>query len=727
MKLIKTILSVVFLLGMQFFAFSEEIAIETSNTLMLLERVEGDTLKFVYYGPRLDRIDQDRLLREKDPSIALYGYPVFGTSDGAPYAMQMEHADGNQTLDLKVTGIDRRPDGSVDINMADRLFPVSVKLRYKPYKGSDVIESWVEVKNGEEGAVRLHRFDSSFLPIEQGDVWVSRLHGDWASEATLVEEPLRPGMLQIKTTDGARSSHYARPEVMISLDGKPCENDGRTIGAALEWSGNFSLRFDTESRRVHRFFAGVLAEPSGYVLAPDSVLVLPRVAYTYSRNGKGGVSRNFHSWAKTEGKVYRAERPRDILLNSWEGVYLNIKEPVIEKMVNDWSALGGELFVLDDGWFGDKYPRNVDNSSLGDWRTDRRKLPHGIEGLIKTTQDNGMKFGLWIEPEFTNVRSKLYETHPDWVLRAGGRPLRYGRGGTQMILDMTNPVVRDFTVNFVDSILSEHPEIAYLKWDCNTFLLNYGSSSLPADRQTNIYFDYHKGLKDALKRIRAKHPDVAIQNCGGGGGRYNYGLMPYFDEFWVSDNTDAWQRVFIQWGASMFYPPHVMGQHVSASPSHQTGRIIPMKFRFDVAMSGRLGMEMLPSAMTETERDFARKAIATYKEIRPLIQNGEQYRLLSPYGDSGMASMEYLSIDGSEAILFAYKMKHYQNQVIPRFRLVALDPDAIYSVEELNIYPGVGRQLADGEKYSGRYLMERGLRLGMGSEYSSSLIRLKRL
>lgn len=338
-----------------------------------------------------------------------------------------------------------------------------------------------------------------------------------------------------------------------------------------------------------------------------------------------------------------------------------------------------------------------------------------------------MKFGLWIEPEFTNVRSKLYETHPDWVLRAGGRPLRYGRGGTQMILDMTNPKVRDFVVNLVDSLLSEHPEIAYLKWDCNTFLLNYGSSSLPADRQTNIYIDYHKGLTDALKRIRAKHPDVAIQNCGGGGGRYNYGLMPYFDEFWVSDNTDAWQRVFIQWGASMFYPPHVMGQHVSASPSHQTGRIIPMKFRFDVAMSGRLGMEMLPSAMTETERDFARKAIATYKEIRPLIQNGEQYRLLSPYGDSGMASMEYLSTDGSEAILFAYKMKHYQNQVIPRFRLVALDPDAIYSVEELNIYPGVGRQVPDGEKYSGRYLMENGLRLSMGSEYSSSLIRLKRL
>ena len=702
----------------------EEICIETRNTQMLLKRVAGDTLKFVYYGPRLDAADTHRMLKEEDKTLMLYGYPVFGTADGTAYAMQMEHADGNQTLDLKVEGIDRLQDGGVDIRMRDRVYPVDVKLCYRTYPESDMIETWVEVYNGEKKAVRLNRFDSSFLPIEQGDVWVSRLHGDWASESTLVEEPLGKGVLQIKTTDGARGSHYARPEVMVSLDGKPSESHGRTIGAALEWSGNFSLRFDTESHRVHKFFAGALSEPSGYVLESDSLLVTPRVVYTYSDRGKGGVSRNFHAWAKHDGKVHGCDRQRDILLNSWEGVYLDIKEPVIEEMMRNWKDLGGELFVLDDGWFGDKYPRNVDDSALGDWRTDNRKLPNGIDGLIRKARKNGLKFGIWIEPEFTNPRSVLYEQHPDWVLANTNRPLRYGRGGTQLILDLTNPEVQDFIVGTVDSLLTEHPEIAYVKWDCNTFLLNYGSQSLPANRQANIYFDYHKNLLNVLERIRARHPDVAMQNCGGGGGRYNYGLMPYFDEYWVSDNTDALQRIYIQWGSSMFYPPHVMGQHVSASPSHQTGRLLPMKFRFDVAMSGRLGVEMLPSAMTDTERQFARQAIATYKEIRPLIQNGEQHRLLSPYGDSGMASIEYLAPDGGEALLFAYKVRHYQNQVIPRFRLEDLDPDATYMVQELNVYPGQSPRAVDGGTFTGRYLMEVGLRLEMSSDFSSALLRL---
>lgn len=707
-------------------ARAEDIAVETDNTLMLLKSVPGDTLKFVYYGPRLSDVDRRAMLDDHDPELVNYGYPVFGTTDGAPYAMQASHADGNQTLDLAVTAVRRGPDGSVDIDMHDRKYPFKVCLRYVPDRANDIIETWAEVSHSEDGPVRLHRFDSSFLPLEQGDVWVSRMHGDWASEAFLLEEPLRPGLLQIKTTDGVRNSHYARPEVMISLDGRPREDSGRVIGAALEWSGNFSLRFDTESRRVHRFFAGALAEPSHYTLAPDSVMVLPRVAYTFSSGGKGGVSRNFHRWARA-GHVHGCDKPRDILLNSWEGVYLDIKEPVIEKMMADWADLGGELFVLDDGWFGVKYPRDVDNSSLGDWRTDTRKLPHGIDGLIRKARGRGLRFGLWIEPEFTNDPSELFEAHPDWVLRAAGRPLRYGRGGTQLLLDMTNPAVRSFAVNLVDSLLTAHPGIDYLKWDCNTFMLNYGSTYLADDRQTNVQFDYHRGLLDVLERVRAKYPDVVIQNCGGGGGRYNYGLMPYFDEFWVSDNTDAWQRLFIQWGASMFYPPSVMGQHVSASPSHQTGRVVPMKFRFDVAMTGRLGLEMLPSAMSGEERDFARAAIATYKELRPLMSSADLYRLHSPYGDSGVASLSYVAPGAADAVLFAYKVRHRQNMVIPRFRLAGLDRDALYSVTELNVWPGSKPRKPHGSVRSGAWLMDTGLRIDMPSEYSSAVFRISRV
>jgi alpha-galactosidase len=300
-----------------------------------------------------------------------------------------------------------------------------------------------------------------------------------------------------------------------------------------------------------------------------------------------------------------------------------------------------------------------------------------------------------------------------------------GRGGTQLVLDMSNPAVQDFVFKVVDDIMTETPNTYYIKWDCNMVTKNFGSHYLSADNQSHLYVDYHLGLIKTLKRIREKYPDLVIQCCASGGGRVNYGLMPYFEEFWVSDNTDAKQRLFIQWGTSMFFPACAMAQHVSASPNHQTGRRLPLKFRFDVAMTGRLGMEMKPSDLSAEEMKFAQSCFKTYKEtIRPIVQQGDLYRIISPYEGNGYCSEMYVKEDKSEAIFFVYKYEHYVDFFRPRFYFAGLDPDATYTLTEI-----CRQESADhweGSSFTGRFLMQQGVEIGFRGEYASKVIRLVR-
>ena len=290
---------------------------------------------------------------------------------------------------------------------------------------------------------------------------------------------------------------------------------------------------------------------------------------------------------------------------------------------------------------------------------------------------------------------------------------------------MTNPDVQDFVFGVVDDLLTQYPDIAYIKWDANVELFNYGSTYLPQDKQSHIYIDYHRGLEKVLQRIRAKYPVVVLQACGGGGGRAGYGVMPYYDEFWVSDNTDALQRIYMQWGASYFYPSIAMAQHVSASPNHQTGRSVPLKFRFDVAMTGRLGMELQPKDMTAEELEFSKRAIAEYKLIRPIVQLGEQYRLVSPYDKKGVASLMYVSSDTSQAVFFAYKMEHFTNMNVQRVRMDGLDADKTYKITELNVPVDKQPCHLNGKVFTGRMLMNTGIELALNSEYASRVFLLE--
>ncbi len=706
-------------------AWGGDILISTPRTSMILHSSEGGDLRFAYYG---DKLSDGELRQVYDTwnGFNRPAYPVFGTTCNEETALQVMHADGNLTLDLIVKNVRKEnlPNATLTVvEMVDKVYPFQVNAFYKAYNEVDIIETWTEISHQEKKAVILKRFDSGHIMVRKGDVWLSHLHGNWASETFVTAEPLLAGMKVIKNRDGARNAQGDHAEVMLSLDGEPKEDSGRVVGAVLCWSGNYKLRIDTDNNYGHHLFAGINEESSEYKLEPKEVFTTPVLALTYSQEGIGGASRNYHRWARN-GMVHNGKNQRDILLNSWEGVYLDVNEGAMQQMMADIASMGGELFVMDDGWFGGKYPRKYDDSSLGDWVVDTRKLPNGLNGLIASARKNNIKFGIWLEPESANLRSELYEKHPDWVLQVKGRPLQTGRGGSQLLLDLCNPKVQDFMFNLVDTLLTNYPQIAYIKWDANADLKNYGSVYLPADKQSHVNVDYHRGLVKVLQRIRAKYSDVVIQACGGGGGRVNYGVMPYCEEFWVSDNTDALQRVYMQWGTSYFYPSVAMAQHVSASPNHQTGRSLPLKYRFDVAMSGRLGMEIQPKDMSDDEKRLSQKAIEDYKSIRPVVQQGDLYRLISPYDKKGVASLMYVTPDKKKAVFFAYKLEHFNNQTMPRMLLAGLDPDKTYRVRELNPKEGDVCYM-NGREVKGALLMRTGFEGPLWREYASCVLALE--
>ena len=704
----RIVLSVALMLSLS--AFADVLNISTPRTTLLLQADKSDELKVIYYGTKLS--DADAKTVEQTAKDKFAAYPVYGMNGADEAALSVLHADGNMSLQMVVQGTETKKDGDARITvvkMKDRVYPFFVNVFYKAYDNVDMIETWTEISHQEKKNVDLQKFLSGSLPIRRGDVWISSLYGSWANEARLCQEPLTPGVKMIKNKDAVRNAHLAHAEVMFSLDGKPNETRGRVIGAALCYPGAYKLYVDTGDGEYHRFFAGINEENSTYHLKKGEVFTTPALALTYSEEGLSGASRNFHKW----GRKYRlahGDKERRILLNSWEGVYFNINEEGMDQMMGDIAGMGGELFVMDDGWFGDKYPRNIDNSSLGDWVVDKRKLPNGIGNLVKCADKNGISFGIWIEPEMTNNKSELYEKHPDWIVKAPGREATCGRGGTQLVLDMSNPVVQDFVFKVVDDLMTENPRISYIKWDANMSIVNHGSNYLSKDNQSHLFIEYIRGLEKTCQRIRAKYPDLTIQNCSSGGGRVNWGLMPYFDEFWVSDNTDALQRIFMQWGTSYFFPSIAMGQHIGNSPSHQTFRTIPLKYRIDVAMTGRLGMELQPKNLSDEEKKLCRNAIAEYKTIRPVVQFGDLYRLVSPYDNKNVASLMYVTEQKDKAVFFWYKLVHMMNEHLPRVQMAGLDPSRTYKVHELNRIDN--EPLAfEGKSFSGAYLMSNGLEI----------------
>ena len=441
------------------------------------------------------------------------------------------------------------------------------------------------------------------------------------------------------------------------------------------YSGNFLAGAEVDQYETTRVFMGINPFDFSWRLQPGESFQTPEAVLVYSAEGIGGMSRTYHRLYRTRlsrGRYRDLERP--ILVNNWEATYFDFNAQKIEAIAETASELGIELFVLDDGWFG---KRDDDRSCLGDWVVDRNKLPDGLEDLARRVNDKGLQFGLWFEPEMISPDSDLYRAHPDWCLHVPGR--RRTEGRRQLILDLSRQDVRDYLYEAISGILASSP-ISYVKWDMNRNMTEIGSAQMDAEGQSEIAHRYMLGLYDLLERIVTAFPDVLFESCSGGGGRFDPGMLYYMPQTWTSDDTDAVERLKIQYGTSIVYPVSSMGAHVSAVPNHQLHRMTSLEMRGDVAMSGNFGYELDLTVFTDEEKEIVKDQVATYKELRGLIQTGDLYRLKSPFEGNETAWM-MVSGDRQEAVVFYFRTLAEPNPALRRLRLAGLDAAAVYVMD----------------------------------------------
>ena len=730
MKRLLTILSAALTAGAVSAAAPQQlIDIRTDDvSIVLAARPDGE-VHFRHFGSRID--DPSPLAGYKSSRRADHGTddlacPAMGGRNFREPALRITHADGDMNTDLRYVSHSSRQlaDPNVTetvVKMTDCCQALDVELVFTAYARENVITTHTVIRNREEGPVTLHSFYSSAVTLKSDKYLLTHLYGAWAREAQVDHTLLTHGSKSIESMREVRTTHTENPAFMLTLgSGSFSENCGEVIAGALAWSGNFRLNFEVDEYDVLTVLAGANPNGSEYRLRPGESFTTPEMIYTHSLRGAGGASRNLHDWGRNYG-VYHAERVVPTLLNSWEGAYFDFDAKVLKQMIDDAASMGLEMFVLDDGWFGNKYPRNAANAGLGDWQVNWKKLPAGIDDIASYAHRKGLKFGIWIEPEMVNPKSELAERHPDWIVRPPKREAPETR--RQWLLDLSNPAVQDFVFETFDNTMKLSDKIDYIKWDANRNANNVGSAYLPADEQSHFWIDYAQGFYKVMERIRAKYPDVLIQACASGGGRVEYGALRYFDEFWTSDNTEALSRARIQYGTSLFYPAVAMGSHVSAVPNHQTGNVTPIKFRFDMACAGRLGMELQPKQMTDAEKEFARRAIASYKEYRDIVMQGDLYRIGTPYDESGCYGVLYVAKDKRQAVLFAYSLRYQGRSLIPKFRLDGLDPKTGYTVRELNV--DKPRFWFDGKTLSGELLMNAGINPHLSKIYDSAVFILK--
>ena len=641
-------------------------------------------------------------------------YPQSGNGFILEPALAATHADGNTSTDLNYLNHEKNViDANVSltrIELKDPVYPFFVTLCFKTYSNEDVIEQWTEIRNGEGGVVTLSRFASSSPILRAGDYWLSQFHGDYRREATLAEEKLGPGIKILDSKIGVRASRFCLPSFIVSLNGPADEEQGEAIGGSLEWSGSFQLAFEVDWQNRLRALCGINPFAEQYHLQPGETLKTPAMLWTWSHAGKGQVSRNFHRWARQYG-IRDGARPRPVLLNNWEATGFDFDERTIVSLFDGAKEIGADMFLLDDGWFGNAHPRNDDHAGLGDWQVNTNKLVHGLSYLAAEANKRGVQFGIWIEPEMVNPRSDLFEKHPDWAIRQPHRELQFSRN--QLDLDLSRPEVRDFVWHVVNGTLST-PGVGFTKWDANRFVTQPGSTFLPAGSQSELLVKYNFALYEVMSNMAATFPNVMAMACSGGGGRVDYGSLKYFDSFWPSDNTDPRDRVKIQWGFSHFFPAETIAAHATK----MGGRTL--KFALDVAMSGALGIDMDVRKLSPDEVRQIAGTISLYKkEIRDTVEQGNLYRLESPYTNP-RAALDYVSRDASRAVLFIYQLQDGSAAVVrPR----GLDPQRKYAVQEVNL-PENHRSLlnASGQLISGAELMRDGVESPCHKEFDSAVI-----
>lgn len=680
---------------------TNKIVIETHNTAIVYKVGKDKKVSQVYIGEKLLQPDYADLNTGREI------YLTAGTDNQMEPAIRAVHNDGNPSLNLQFEDYKQTTEGNIthtQIALKDPAYPFQVTIHFKAYANEDVIKTWTEIRHQEKKPVMLTQYASSLLHFNAGQYWLTQFHGDWAREVQMAEEKLSNGIKNIESKLGTRTNFYQTQTFILSLGGRSSENEGKLIAGTLGWTGNFKYTFEIDQKNGLRVISGINPFASEYYLAPNEVFATPEFIFTYSAKGKGLASRNLHKWVRNNA-LLDGNAPRMTLLNNWEATHTRFNEQQLVELFEEARKLGVDLFLLDDGWFGNKYPRNDDKAGLGDWQPDRSKLPNGIIKLVQEASARGIKFGIWLEPEMVNPKSELYEKHPEWILKLPNRPESYGRN--QLVLDLTNPSVQDFVFGIVDDMMTKNPGIAFIKWDCNRSMTNAYSAYLK-DRQSHLYINYTKGFYHVMERIRKKYPHLPIMLCAGGGGRTDYKALEYFTEFWPSDNTDALERIFIQWGYSYFFPSNTISAHVTSMGKQS------LKFRTDVAMMGKMGYDIRINNFTEKELEFSKDAVKTYAPISDIIWKGDLYRLISPY-DENRAVLMYVNEIRNKAVLFNYHTNLRKKDSFSKVLLQGLNPAKNYRIREINLPRDTPSVVPDNNKiFSGAYLMEVGINLAAG-------------
>ena len=647
--------------------------------------IEDGVPQMYYWGKRVAVSDLRGLMHQTgmgwstQADTQLLEMPVYGTGDYRSPMLEIEFADGSGVTEFRYQShriYDGKPRLSglpatytekdteaqtLELVLCDKLKNAEAVLLYSVFENGALTRS-LRLKNNGQEPLKIKRIFSASVDFYEDDFESVTLQGSWARERHVDRSRLFYGKKSIASSRGG-SSHHKNPFLAL-VRPYTTEQQGEVYAMNLIYSGNFEAAAERSSYPLTRMQIGINPFGFGWELGAGEEFQTPEAVLVFSDTGLNGMSRIYHDLYRSRlcrGKYRDGSRP--VLVNNWEATYFDFTEEKLLALAKEGKALGAELFVLDDGWFG---KRNQDNCSLGDWKVNLDKIPCGLDGLAAKITGMGIRFGLWFEPEMVNPDSDLYRAHPDWCIHTEGRPRTESRN--QLVLDLSRPEVCDYIIDAVSAVLSS-AAITYVKWD-----MNRSMTEIP---KSDTAHKYILGLYRVMETITSRFPDVLFEGCSGGGGRFDGGMLYYMPQIWTSDDTDAYERLFIQYGTSMVYPVSAMGSHVSAVPNHQTGRVTPMKTRGAAAMSGNLGYELDLLKCSQEEKMQMKEQIAFYKKHRDLIQFGDFYRIESPF-EGNYAVWQFVSKDKKESLLFAFKKMTVPNGKPKRVKMTGLDKNLYY-------------------------------------------------
>lgn len=722
-------------------ASSKTFNLSTSKTSYVLKVLDSNHVAHVYWGKKIKAKNLDYVLRSKNWGSFLTNtdniddfmlemtpqeYPGYGSTDLRTPAVELQFSDGTSATDfryeshniyagknklnnLPATYVEDENEAmTLELTLVDSLKNVKLILSYSVFEEFDAITRSVKIINESNEDVNINRVLSANVDFRDSDYELLQLSGAWARERHIIRKEIRSGSQSIESRRG--SSSHAQNPFMALVRKDTTEQHGEVYGFSLIYSGNFLANVEVDMYENARAQIGINPFDFTWLLKSKEEFTAPEAVLVYSNEGLTGMSHIYNClYGKRLCKGKYRDEVRPILINNWEATYFDFNETKIKEIAREATNLGMELFVLDDGWFG---KRDDDNSSLGDWFVNEEKLKGGLNKLATEINKMGLQFGLWFEPEMVSPISELYKEHPDWCIHIPGRNRSEAR--RQLILDYSREDVCNYIIEKISEVLSSAP-ISYVKWDMNRNMSEIGSAKLPANRQREVAHRYILGLYKVLEEITTRFPDVLFESCSGGGGRFDPGMLYYMPQTWTSDNTDAIERLKIQFGTSMVYPNASIGCHVSVVPNHQVDRITPIETRGVVAMSGNFGYELDITKLPESEKEIIKEQVKLYKEIRETIQFGKCYRLSSPFENNDIAWM-FISKDCEEIIVSFVRTLAKPNSKFISLKLVGLDESSKYEILGENIIVG------------GDELMNIGLNVPeLKGDYQAKMWRLKKV